>query len=78
MATNYLKIIYSGSYINAQFVATTLEDNNIKCVIRDDFHNSIVAGWVTPGSENSVRVLVAKEDLANALKVIHDSISNLE
>ncbi|MDG1849716.1 MAG: DUF2007 domain-containing protein [Flavobacteriales bacterium] len=78
MAIGYLKIIYSGSFINAQFIASILEDNNIKCVIRDDFHNSIVAGWVAPGSENSVRVLVAKEDLQNALKVINESKNNLK
>jgi len=77
MAIGYLKIIYSGSFLNAQFITSILDDNNIKCVIRDDFHNSLSAGWVTPGSENSVKVLVAKEDLPDALKVINESKNNL-
>ena len=78
MAIGYLKIIYSGSFINAQFIGTVLEDNNIKYVIRDDFQNSIVAGWVTPGAENSVKVLVAKEDLSKALKAISEAKDNIK
>lgn len=78
MATGYLKIIYSGSFLNAQFITSILDDNNIKSVIRDDFQNSLSAGWVTPGSENSVKVLVAKEDLPEAIKVINESKNNLK
>ena len=78
MAIGYLKIIYSGSFVNAQFIGTILEDNNIKYVIRDDFQNSIVAGWVTPGAENSVRVLVSKEDLPEALKAISEAKDNIK
>ena len=78
MAIGYLKIIYSGSFVNAQFIGTILEDNNINYVIRDDFQNSIVAGWVTPGAENSVRVLVSKEDLPEALKAISEAKDNIK
>ena len=46
--------------------------------IRDDFQNSIVAGWVTPGAENSVKVLVAKEDLSEALKAISEAKDNIK
>ena len=70
MDAAYLKIIYSGSFVNAQFIAGVLEENKIQCVISDDFHNSMMAGWVNPGSENAVRVMVAKEDLTEALQAI--------
>lgn len=75
MAAGYLKIIYSGSFVNAQYIASILEEQKIQCVIKDDFHNSMMAGWVNPGSENSVRVLVAKEDLNEALETIKNTKS---
>ena len=31
--------------------------------------NSIIAGWVSPGSENSVRVFVANKDVEAAKEV---------
>ena len=73
MPTGYLKIIYSGSAVNAQFISDVLQEKEIECVIRDDFQNSMMAGWVSPGSENSVRVMVAKEDLTVALQAIKNA-----
>ena len=70
MAADELIHIYSGSFLNAQFVANVLDENNIKCMVKDDYQNSIIAGWVSPGSENSVRVFVAKKDVETAKEVI--------
>ena len=73
MAADELIHIYSGSFLNAQFVANVLDENNIKCMIKDDYQNSIIAGWVSPGSENSVRVFVAKKDVEAAKEVIKNA-----
>tara|TARA_A100000164_G_scaffold29293_1_gene22741 strand:+ start:68 stop:295 length:228 start_codon:yes stop_codon:yes gene_type:complete len=70
MAADELIHIYSGSFLNAQFVANVLDENNIKCMVKDDYQNSIIAGWVSPGSENSVRVFVAKKDVEAAKEAI--------
>ena len=70
MAADELIHIYSGSFLNAQFVANVLDENNIKCMVKDDYQNSIIAGWVSPGSENSVRVFVAKKDIEAAKEAI--------
>jgi len=70
MATDELIHIYSGSFLNAQFIANVLDENNIKCMVKDDYQNSIIAGWVSPGSENSIRVFVAKKDVEAAKEVI--------
>jgi len=70
MAADELIHIYSGSFLNAQFVANVLDENNIKCMVKDDYQNSIIAGWVSPGSENSVRVFVANKDVEAAKEVI--------
>ena len=73
MASDELIHIYSGSFLNAQFVANVLDENNIKCMVKDDYQNSIIAGWVSPGSENSVRVFVAKKDVEAAKEVIKNA-----
>jgi len=73
MTASYLKIVYSGSFVNAQYIAGILEEGEIQCVIKDDFHSSMMAGWAAPGAENSVRVLVAKEDLSIAVNAIKEA-----
>jgi hypothetical protein len=73
MAADELIHIYSGSLINAQFIGNVLDENNIKCMVKDDYQNSIIAGWVSPGSENSVRVFVAKKDVEAAKEVIKNA-----
>lgn len=73
MAADELIHIYSGSFLNAQFVAKVLDENNIKCMVKDDYQNSIIAGWVSPGSENSIRVFVAKKDVEAAKEVIKNA-----
>ena len=73
MAADELIHIYSGSFLNAHFVANLLDEKNIKCMVKDDYQNSIVAGWVSPGSENSVRVFVAKKDVETAKEVIKNA-----
>tara|TARA_B100000963_G_C22412209_1_gene573745 strand:- start:480 stop:707 length:228 start_codon:yes stop_codon:yes gene_type:complete len=70
MAADELIHIYSGSFLNAQFISNVLDENNIKCIVKDDYQNSIIAGWVSPGSENSIRVFVAKKDVKAAKEVI--------
>ena len=73
MPADELIHIYSGSFLNAQFVANVLDENNIKCMVKDDYQNSIIAGWVSPGSENSVRVFVANKDVEAAKEVIKNA-----
>ena len=73
MAADELIHIYSGSFLNAQFLANVLDENNIKCMVKDDYQNSIIAGWVSPGSENSIRVFVAKKDVEAAKEVIKNA-----
>ena len=73
MTADELIHIYSGSFLNAQFVANVLDENNIKCMVKDDYQNSIIAGWVNPGSENSIRVFVAKKDVEAAKEAIKNA-----
>ena len=70
MAADELIHIYSGSFLNAQFISNVLDENNIKYMVKDDYQNSIIASWVSPGSENSIRVFVSKKDVEAAKEVI--------
>jgi hypothetical protein len=70
MNESYLKIIYSGSVVNAQYIAGLLEEAGVECVINDEFQTSLMAGWAAPGSENSVKVMVAKENIDRAVQLI--------
>ncbi|MAC85957.1 MAG: hypothetical protein CMC94_03300, partial [Flavobacteriales bacterium] len=45
MTESYLKIIYSGSFVNAQYIAGILEQEGIKCIIKNEFQTSLMAGW---------------------------------
>ena len=74
MATDELIHIFSGSFINAQFISNVLDENNIKCIVKDDYQNSIIAGWVSPGSENSIRVFVLKKDFKAAKELIKKAL----
>lgn len=71
--SGYLKIIYSGSMVNAQYIASILDEQSINYTIKDDFHSSMMAGWAAPGSENSVRVMVTKDDLEKAINAIKEA-----
>jgi hypothetical protein len=73
MAADELIHIYSGTFLNAQFIANVLDENNIKCMVKDDYQNSIIAGWVSPGSENSVRVFVTIKDVEAAKEAIKNA-----
>ena len=42
---NELKRIYSGSLVNAEFIGSVLEENDIQFLIRNFQEESLVAGW---------------------------------
>jgi hypothetical protein len=71
--SNDLKIIYSGTFVNAQYIGHILENNGIDHKIVDDFQSSMMAGWSAPGSENSVRVMVNENDIETAIEAIKRS-----
>ena len=53
-----LQVVFTGTRVDAQFVKAYLEDNGINCLIKDPFRESVIAGWVKPGSQYEVKVLV--------------------
>jgi hypothetical protein len=76
MTESYLKIIYSGSFVNAQYIAGILEQEGIKCIIKNEFQTSLMAGWAAPGTENLVKVLVSDEKIEKGLQIIKEARGN--
>lgn len=62
--------------VNAQYIASILDENSINYTIKNDFQSSMMAGWAAPGSENSVRVMVVKDDLETAIEAIKQAKEN--
>lgn len=58
--------VFTGSEVDANFIKTFLEDNGIACLLKNPFQESVIAGWVMPGSAENVQVFVAAKDMVQA------------
>lgn len=72
---NSLKIIFVGSDIEANYVASLLEENNIKCVLRNALAQSFTIGWVDGTPTSSTEISVNEEDTEKALKIIDEYLN---
>lgn len=71
-----LNRIFIGSDIEANYIASLLLDNQIKCIVQNTLSESINAGWVSGSQESSSTILVKTEDTEKARKIINDYIEN--
>lgn len=64
-----LKQVYTGSYLEAQFIGSLLEDNGIGALVRNTLEESVIAGWASGSPEDAGLVFVAEchEEQAKAL-----------
>ncbi|MFO8130397.1 MAG: DUF2007 domain-containing protein [Bacteroidales bacterium] len=67
-----LKLVYTGSSINANYVKSILEENGIGALVRNTLSESLKAGWVSGAQGDSSRVFVSEENLEKALKIVED------
>ena len=42
-----LKLVYTGTVVEANFLQSLLEENGIGALVRDTLHESVVAGWAS-------------------------------
>jgi hypothetical protein len=66
--------VYTGSLINVQFLQTTLQDDGINSITRDDMKSGMMAGF-GGGVPNHVQLFVQKKDLETALSIIKKNVS---
>ncbi len=69
---NELKRIYSGSVINAEFIGSVLEDNDIQFLIRNFQEESLVAGWAACTIKGDASVYVFAEDYEKAMLLLDE------
>jgi hypothetical protein len=73
-----LKLVFTGSVVEAGFIKSLLEENGIGALMRDTLTESIVAGWVSGSPEDAGLLFVATEHEDAARKLVNDYLSTKE
>ena len=71
-----LKLIYTGSVIEAGYLAELLEENKITSILRDSLSESVIAGWASGSPEDAGRIYVASEHAENAKIIIEKYLAS--
>ncbi len=69
---NELKKIYSGSFVDAEFISSVLEENGIQFLIRNFQEESLVAGWAAGTIEGDATVYVFAKDYDQAMRILDE------
>lgn len=75
MKNNFIEV-FTGSDIEANYIAAMLNENDIKYMITNTLEKSLNAGWVAGSSFNSTILKVCPDDLESAKKIINDYIGS--
>ena len=67
-----LKLVFTGSAIEAGFVKEMLEEAGIGTMLRNSLRESLTAGWVSGAPEDSTRVFVETNNEKEALKLVDE------
>ncbi len=73
-----LKLVFTGSVVDASFIKSILEENKIECMVRDSLTESVHAGWASGTPTTSNRVFVAIENETQAKKLIDEFLKSNE
>jgi hypothetical protein len=69
---NELKRIYSGSVVDAEFIGSVLEQNDIQFLIRNYQEESLVAGWAAGTIKGDASVFVFDKDYDRAMQLLDE------
>ena len=75
MKKGFVKV-FIGTDIEANYIATMLNDESIQCFVRNNFEASLGAGWADGSSFQSTELLVYAEDAEKAKAVVDSYLSN--
>jgi hypothetical protein len=73
-----LKLVYTGSVLEADYIKSLLEENGIGAMVRNTMGESLVAGWVSGGPEDSGLVYVTESHEQESKKLIEEYLSAKE
>ena len=69
---NEIKKVYTGTYMNAEFIGSVLEQNDIRFLIRNYQQESLVAGWAANVIKGEAAVYVFTEDYDKAMLLLDE------
>jgi hypothetical protein len=73
-----LKNVFTGSVLEADFIKSLLEENGIGAMVRNTMGESLVAGWVSGGPEDSGLVYVTEGHEQEAKRLIEEYLNSKE
>jgi hypothetical protein len=73
-----LKQVFTGSFVEAQFIGSLLEDNGIGALVRNTLEESVIAGWASGSPEDAGLVFVAEYHEEQAKVLIAEYLSSKE
>lgn len=65
-----LKLVFTGNMVDAGFLKTLLEDNQIGCLLRNDMQSGKIAGWGAAFPGSAVKLFVAAKNRTKAKELI--------
>lgn len=74
---NEIKQVYTGSAVDAEFIGSVLEENDIQFLIRNFQQESLVAGWAANVIKGEASVYVFSEDYDKAMLLL-DQVKDAE
>jgi hypothetical protein len=76
---NEIKKVYTGSAVNAEFIASVLEQNGIEFLIRNYQEEGLLAGWAAGALKGDAAVFVFDKDYDRAMLLLDEiDESNME
>ncbi len=71
-----IKLVFTGSSIDANYIKSILEDNGIGTMIRDSLKESTIASFASGSPENACRVFVSEDHEQAAEKLIEEYLKS--
>jgi hypothetical protein len=73
-----LKRVFTGSFVEAKFIASLLEESGIGSLVRNTLEESIIAGWASGSQEDAGLVYVAAYQVDKAKGIIEEYLKSKE
>lgn len=71
-----IKLVYTGSEVEAMYIEELLKENGIGCIRRDNLHSSVIAGWGHGWPESSNQIFVETYLYEKATGILEDYFSS--
>jgi len=76
MKDHNLKDVFTGSMVEANFIKSILDENQIGSIIRDSISESVGAGWGSGSPESSSQIFVDESHEIEAKRLIAEFLNS--